>query len=80
MLLKECLIPIRGLLGPDGGDGGKGGDVIVVADQSVRHLKGLKKHYRAQNGGNGQVDYCTGKKGNDLIIRVNWCLYSSFVI
>jgi len=60
----------RGLLGPDGGDGGKGGDVIVVADQSVKHLKGLKKHYRAQNGGNGQVDYCTGKKGNDLIIRV----------
>ena len=64
------IVLIRGLLGPDGGDGGKGGDVIVIADKSIKQLKGIKKHCSAQHGGNGQVDYCKGKKGSDLIIKV----------
>ncbi|HET7745155.1 MAG TPA: GTPase ObgE [Gaiellaceae bacterium] len=45
--------------GPDGGDGGRGGDVVVLADPSLRDLSGLRgvKNVRARSGGNG-----TGKK------------------
>ena len=64
------------MLGPDGGDGGKGGDIIIVADQSIRQLRGIKKSYKAQDGGNGQVDYCKGKKGKDFIIKVVYLLDS----
>ena len=67
------------MLGPDGGDGGKGGDIIIIADQSTKQLKGIKKKYKAQDGGNGQVDYCKGKKGKDLIIRVVYLLDSHSV-
>ena len=46
--------------GPDGGDGGKGGDVVFVASSSVNTLSEFyyKKHYRAQNGENGAGQNC----------------------
>lgn len=58
--------------GPDGGDGGKGGDVIFVASSSVNTLSEFyyKKHYRAQNGENGAGQNCYGKQGQDLKILV----------
>jgi GTP-binding protein len=58
--------------GPDGGDGGKGGDVIFVADDNMSTLVDFryKRKYVAQNGENGGAKRCTGKKGADLVIKV----------
>ncbi len=58
--------------GPDGGDGGKGGDIIFVAD---KHLSSLvdyyyKTKYVAENGSPGEPKNCFGKKGKDLILKV----------
>lgn len=58
--------------GPDGGDGGKGGDVIFEAD---RHLSSLvdyyyKTKYVAENGENGGPKDCFGKAGKDLVLKV----------
>ena len=58
--------------GPDGGDGGKGGDVLFVADTNLSTLADFryKRSYSAQPGANGSARNCTGKNGEDLIIRV----------
>ncbi|NMD38756.1 MAG: GTPase ObgE [Christensenellaceae bacterium] len=58
--------------GPDGGDGGKGGDVILYADQNMHTLLDFKyrKKYIAENGENGSSRNRTGKDGADLIIKV----------
>ncbi|SDN40611.1 GTPase ObgE [Acetanaerobacterium elongatum] len=58
--------------GPDGGDGGKGGDVVFVADTNLSTLIDFKykKNYTAQNGQNGMTRRCFGKGGEDLVIRV----------
>ncbi len=58
--------------GPDGGDGGKGGDIVFVADSSLDSLVDFRftKHFRAENGSNGGSSNCTGKSGEDLIIKV----------
>ncbi|MBR5942572.1 MAG: GTPase ObgE, partial [Clostridia bacterium] len=58
--------------GPDGGDGGKGGDVIFVADDNLATLSDFryKRKYVAENGANGASARCTGKSGADLEIRV----------
>lgn len=58
--------------GPDGGDGGKGGDVIFQADNSLRTLMDFKykKKYQAENGQNGMKKKKFGKDGKDLIIKV----------
>lgn len=58
--------------GPDGGDGGKGGDVIIEVDPNAHTLANFrgKKHYRAQNGANGAPRNCNGKSGENLIIKV----------
>ena len=58
--------------GPDGGDGGKGGDVVFVADQGLRTLMDFryKKKYAAENGQDGMKKKKFGKDGADLIIRV----------
>ena len=57
--------------GPDGGDGGKGGDVIFKADEGLRTLMDFryKRKYEAENGEDGKKKKCCGKKGADLIIR-----------
>lgn len=58
--------------GPYGGDGGDGGSIIFISDESVRTLMDFryKKHYFAQNGENGRTKKQYGKKGEDLIIKV----------
>lgn len=58
--------------GPDGGDGGKGGSIVFVADKSLDSLIDFRftKHFRAENGNNGEGSNKTGKSGADLIIKV----------
>lgn len=58
--------------GPDGGDGGRGGDVIFVADKGVNTLIDFryKKKYAAENGGNGRDSNRNGKNGANLEIKV----------
>lgn len=58
--------------GPDGGDGGKGGDVVFLADNNINTLLDFKfkKVYAAQDGENGAKKRCFGKTGEDLIVRV----------
>jgi len=58
--------------GPDGGDGGKGGDIIFVADSHLSTLSDFryKRKYAAENGQDGQGNRRNGKNGQDLIIRV----------
>jgi GTP-binding protein len=54
--------------GPDGGDGGRGGDVIFIATHHLNSLISFQhnKHYRAGNGVHGTVQKMTGAKGDDL--------------
>lgn len=58
--------------GPDGGDGGRGGNVIIVVDDHMSTLMDFryKRKYVAGNGENGKVNRCSGKSGEDLIIKV----------
>lgn len=58
--------------GPDGGNGGRGGNVIVQADSGLRTLLAFKyrKKYKAESGGNGTGGRSTGKSGEDLLIKV----------
>jgi len=57
---------------PDGGDGGKGGDVIIVSDNNVQTLVDyyFKKHFRGDSGSNGSSNHKKGHDGKDCIIRV----------
>ena len=57
--------------GPDGGDGGKGGNVVAVADKDVSTLIDFryKKKYLAEDGANGRDGRRSGKNGEDLIIK-----------
>ncbi len=58
--------------GPSGGDGGKGGDVVLVADRNVHTLLDFKykRHYRAERGRHGEGNKRSGKSGKDLVIKV----------
>ena len=58
--------------GPDGGDGGKGGDVIFQADENLRTLMDFryKRKYEAENGQDGMKKKRYGWNGQDLIIKV----------
>lgn len=58
--------------GPDGGDGGRGGDVIFVASSHLNSLISFQhqKHYRAGNGEHGTVQRMTGAGGEDLRLQV----------
>ncbi|MBN1869960.1 MAG: GTPase ObgE [Candidatus Omnitrophica bacterium] len=57
---------------PDGGDGGKGGDVVVCADRGIRTLLDFKfrQHYKAHSGGHASSKGKTGKNGIDSVLRV----------
>lgn len=58
--------------GPDGGCGGRGGNIVFEVDNSLNNLVDFyfTKHYRATNGENGGHLNCNGKCGEDLIIKV----------
>ncbi|MFX0549249.1 GTPase ObgE [Hathewaya histolytica] len=58
--------------GPAGGDGGKGGNVILVADKNMTTLMDFtyKKKYLAEKGDNGAGSKCYGKDGEDLYVKV----------
>ncbi|ENK1242953.1 GTPase ObgE [Clostridium sporogenes] len=58
--------------GPDGGDGGKGGNVVLVVDPNMTTLLDFtyKRKYKSEPGGNGAGSKCFGKNGKDLHIKV----------
>ena len=58
--------------GPDGGDGGKGGNIVFVADDNLSTLADFryKRKYAAPKGENGRGGRCNGKKADDLVIKV----------
>ncbi|MDX6724537.1 MAG: GTPase [Solirubrobacteraceae bacterium] len=58
--------------GPDGGDAGRGGAVVLLCDDSLRDLQTFKRraHYKAPRGGNGEGALRHGADGDDLIVRV----------
>ncbi|MCP5468726.1 MAG: GTPase ObgE [Deltaproteobacteria bacterium] len=66
---REAHVP-RG--GPDGGNGGDGGSVIIMTDEGLNTLYELKgkRHFRAKSGGNGMGKGMQGRRGADAIIRV----------
>src|SRR5947209_9869316 len=66
---REAHVP-RG--GPDGGDGGRGGDVVLVCDGSLRDLQTYKRkaHYRARRGAHGQGALRHGATGDSLELRM----------
>ena len=66
---REKYVPLGG---PAGGDGGKGGSVIFVADESLNTLLDFtyERHLKAENGQNGMPKNQTGKEGKDLVLKV----------
>jgi len=58
--------------GPDGGDGGRGGDIILQVDDHMSTLMDFryKRKYTAENGADGQGKRCSGKDGQSLVIKV----------
>lgn len=58
--------------GPDGGDGGRGGNIVFKVDDNLSTLADFryKRKYKAENGADGSGSRRNGKKGKDLIIRV----------
>lgn len=68
------LIPCRfqPKAGPDGGDGGHGGNIVLIADYSLKELAHLPKHIKAENGGAGKGEDCTGRNGSDCVYEVRF--------
>ena len=58
--------------GPDGGDGGRGGDIIFVVDDHLTTLMDFryKRKYTADEGGKGGASLCHGKNAENLVIKV----------
>lgn len=58
--------------GPDGGDGGKGGDIVFKVDDNISNLIDFryKRKYTAEKGQNGSSKNCTGRNAPDLVINV----------
>ncbi len=66
---REAYVP-KG--GPDGGDGGRGGDVVLVCDASLRDLEGFRRraHFKAERGGHGRGSLKHGAEGQSLELKV----------
>jgi len=66
---REKHVPMGG---PAGGNGGRGGHVILVADERLDTLMdhSYRRHYKADRGGHGEGDLRTGKQGEDLLVPV----------
>lgn len=58
--------------GPDGGDGGDGGDVYMIADENLNTLVDYRfeRFHKAERGKNGSGGNCTGKRGQDKVLKV----------
>jgi len=58
--------------GPDGGDGGRGGDVVLLCDDSMRDLQSFKRwpHHKAKRGRHGEGALRHGARGDDHVVRV----------
>jgi GTP-binding protein len=58
--------------GPDGGDGGRGGDVVLLCDDSLRDLQSFKRwpHHKAKRGRHGEGALRHGARGEDLVVRL----------
>ena len=58
--------------GPDGGDGGRGGDIVFQVDDNQSTLSDFRyrRKFAAENGQNGTGKRCSGRRGKDLVIRV----------
>ena len=68
--------------GPDGGDGGHGGSIVVKVDDNLSTLMDFryKRKYQAPAGQNGEGGRRSGKRGEDLIIKVPPALYYQFFL
>lgn len=66
---REKFIPMGG---PDGGDGGKGGDILIVADINANTLVDYRytRKFRAERGKNGQSANCAGRGAPDVLLKV----------
>ncbi|MGI6143796.1 MAG: GTPase ObgE [bacterium] len=66
---REKYVPLGG---PDGGDGGKGGDIVFLVDSGLRTLMDFRyqRHYQAERGAPGGGSRKRGRDGQDLLIRV----------
>ena len=66
---REKYVPLGG---PNGGDGGRGGNIILVADEGLRTLVDFRyrRHYKAERGEHGQGKDMHGKGAEDLILRI----------
>lgn len=66
---REKFIPFGG---PDGGDGGKGGDVLLIADDDANTLVDYRytRKFRAERGKNGQGANCSGRGGDEVVLKV----------
>ena len=66
---REKFVPLGG---PDGGDGGRGGSVVIRADDDVSNLNYFRQHraYSADSGKNGSSQRKSGRSGADLILKV----------
>ena len=66
---KEKYIPLGG---PDGGDGGRGGHIVFIADSNLRTLQDVRynRKYRAEHGNGGGGARKTGRNGKDKIVKV----------
>ncbi|MGI5921450.1 MAG: GTPase ObgE [Syntrophomonadaceae bacterium] len=66
---REKYVPMGG---PSGGDGGRGGNVVFIADEGLRTLMDFRynKHFKAQRGAHGQGKNMHGARGVDLVVKV----------
>lgn len=66
---RELYVPNGG---PDGGDGGKGGDVVLVVDEGMNTLIDYRnrKKFKAEDGENGKKRNCHGRNGKDIVLKV----------
>ncbi len=67
---REKFVP-RG--GPNGGDGGRGGDIVIAADRNLSTLydQRMRRKIRAEDGRKGDISNKTGRNGSDTKIRVD---------
>lgn len=58
--------------GPSGGDGGRGGNIIFIGDEGLRTLVDFRyqRHYKGNRGDHGQAKNCSGRSGEDFILRI----------